>query len=263
MGEFQMDLARPSTAPETDRLDRAYVDRDSGSSDESDHEPTKLASGGGHPRESSKTETMNADLKKPASKKVKRSHSEQRQLDNRREIRQAVTRNVPSLRTQRKHLDQHGNPLSVPALERQMTSDVLPNYQKQHFQSKDYSEDEIEAFEKVRMMFINDRKAKEYFDLEVYKDLASKEEVQSEEANRRRLEGDDEDVASIEDVGREGCPDGIAAELPQNSDSDSDSEYECSTLSGLEHRRIHRGIYKPEQMKDGMKKAIKGADRAA
>lgn len=258
MDDVQMDSVQPSTAPETHRLDCAYVDADSGASDESDHEPTKEPKRAGRKRELSKTEPKNAEPKKPASKKAKRSHSEQRQFDNCRDVRQAVTRNVPSLRTQRKHLDENGMPLSVVAVRRQMTSDVLPNHQKQYFQSKDYSEDGRETFEKVRMMFINNLKAKEYFDHKVYTDLVNKEEIQSEEANRRRLEGDYEDGESSADAGvDEGCPGKTAADLSEGSGSES--EYENSELPGLEHRRMHRGIYKPEQMKEGMKEAIKGA----
>lgn len=231
-----------STSPENDPVDSAYVASDG----EDDEEAVDLED-----LERAKAAAAPPDADKSASK--------QRKFNYRGEVIRAVRRNMPALRTQRKHLDAKGKPLSVAAVQRQMTKDVLSPYEKEEWRSKDFAEDERADFESVRMMFVHDAQAKEYW-LADYARIARKDDVEDVERKRRKLARSADET---EDSSYEGGDETI---VPQDEDDtdvlDTESEYEYHEAIDEKNKRKYRmpkALYRPEEMKEGTKQAIKGS----
>lgn len=240
-GEAERKSLRPldSVQPEArkkDRVNSAYAASEGGNSEAEAEDP-------GDAQEVN--EKNAASTPAPVQRCVK-----PRKFNYELEVRQAVTRQMPSLRTQRKHLDAEGNPLSRLAVDRQMTVDVLKPYEKEEWHSKAFGEDEQAGFEKVRMMFIHDEEARKYFGAN-YKRIALKEIVANIEGKRRSLEQDGEESDSAADLGDVGAQ----AQLQASS---SDAEDDGESLREKKRRRMGDGLYKPQPMKEGTKRAIQG-----
>jgi len=186
-----------------------------------------------------------------------------RKHDTQRDVRCTITRLVPALRTQRKYRDANGNPLSVLAVLAQKTNDLLCPSEKKELQAKDFTEDEREDFEKVRLLFVNHLEAKDYFythkaieGLEQYSAAAAlrQAEVQAVEAKRRKLAHEDADPGMIID---EEHPDATGNDS-KSVDRERYDYYEWDSPEGHKCFRLSKGIYVPQQMSEGMKEAIKG-----
>lgn len=199
-------------------------------------------------------ETPEKESEEPPTKK--------RKFHFRAEVIRAVTRHVPALRIQRKYRSKDGKPMSVPQVMEQMKTCVLSPHEKEEFRSKDFLEDERVDFEKVRLMFIDDNEARKYFKDE-YEQVARKDWVEDVETNRFRLAKQEEDDEPHDEIGEDGVPcervTGEPRETVREISTSPETEFEYYDIEGLKHLRIHKGIYKPVEMKEGTKQAIKGA----
>lgn len=251
----------PRRTPEIDPVESEYAASESGASEEAEDEkepsPSAVAAtpastpapagpevaAGPEPA----AEANPAETTRPAAKK--------RRFPYRREVRDAVKRHMPSLRNQRKYKDEEGNSLSRLQVNCQMQGNVLTPYEKEEWHSKDFAEDEHADFERVRMMFIDDKEAQKYFGSE-YSNIALKGIVQSVESKRLKLSLDD----GQSELGQEGVHEANGS----GEESDSSTKYDYREIGEgkkLKTRRMPKKLYIPEPMKEGTKKAIKGQQR--
>lgn len=171
-------------------------------------------------------------------------------------VRNAIKSRMPSLRVSLKHRDADGKPRSRLDVDRQMRGNVLSPYEKEEWHSKDFAEDDMTSFEHVRMMFVSDTGAKKYFG-SGYNSIALKGVVRNIEAMRWKLAQETpggESNEAQDDVQEDICHPSATFE--------EDVGYDYEQLSrgdDLPFRfKMRRGLYQPEQMKEGTKQAIEG-----